>query len=116
MRSHSAGLLKAQPVQQAAAKRAAGGTTNSSSRQQDPWTRGIVRLQYLPPDLQGSSEEVKQRIQQLQKLHGTSGPFLHKQKNWNAFIYNDELYFSQVGSCVFMWGVAVLVLFCSWQQ
>jgi hypothetical protein len=44
----------------------------------DPWTRGIVRLQYLPPNLQDKD-------------------VLIKEKNWNPFIYKGKIYFSQVG-------------------
>lgn len=89
----------------------------SSSSNGDPWTQGLIRLQYLPPELQGvdSAESLQQHVQQQQQ-HGSSGsgggsgtgrsgsvsaPLLHKQKNWNPFIYNDELYFSQV--CVLCW-------------
>ena len=45
----------------------------------DPWTRGIVRLQYLPPNLQDKD-------------------VLIKEKNWNPFIYKGKIYFSQVGA------------------
>jgi hypothetical protein len=44
----------------------------------DPWTKGIVRLQYLPSYLQDKDELVKE-------------------KNWNPFIYKGKLLFSQVG-------------------
>jgi hypothetical protein len=43
----------------------------------DPWQRGIVRLQYLPPGPQDPND-------------------LLKEKNWNPFIYKGQLYFSQV--------------------
>lgn len=43
----------------------------------DPWQRGIVRLQYLPPGPQDPNE-------------------LLKEKNWNPFVYKGQLYFSQV--------------------
>jgi hypothetical protein len=69
----------------------------------DPWTSsGVIRLQYLPPDWQGA------RLAERQRRHAAksaAGPLLHKQKNWNPFIYRDELYFSQV--CLGM-GVAGL--------
>jgi hypothetical protein len=46
----------------------------------DPWSQGIIRLQYL------SGEELP------------PGALL-KEKNWNPFIYKGKLLFSQVGAC-----------------
>jgi hypothetical protein len=72
------------------------GSSSSKQQQQqeaDPWTQGLIRLQYLPPEVQGDTTAALER---LRKAHKGSGPFLHKQKNWNPFIYQDTLYFSQV--------------------
>lgn len=66
----------------------------SQQQQGDPWVQGIIRLQYLPPELQGAGGQAA--LERLQKAHGGSGPALHKQKNWNPFIYKDQLLFSQV--------------------
>jgi hypothetical protein len=67
-------------------------------QQVDPWTQGLIRLQYLPPELQGDPQAVQAMLKAVHKA--SQGPFLHKQKNWNPFIYKDELYFSQVGLLV----------------
>jgi len=53
----------------------------------------LIRLRYLPPELQQNPQEALLRIQ---KQQGLTGPLLHKEKNWNPFIYKNELYFSQV--------------------
>lgn len=63
----------------------------------------LVRLQYMP----GHREAVVNHHDQAggssngTRRHNKSKRFkhhhLHKEKNWNAFIYHNELYFSQVG-------------------
>lgn len=67
-------------------------TASSQQQQKDPWTQGLIRLRYLPPELQQNPQEALLRIQ---KQQGLTGPLLHKEKNWNPFIYKNELYFSQ---------------------
>lgn len=52
---------------------------------EDPWSKGIIRLQYL------SGEELP------------PGALL-KEKNWNPFIYNGKLLFSQVRAAVAVLG------------
>jgi hypothetical protein len=59
-------------------------------------------LQYLPPELQGAGGQAA--MERLQKAHGGSGPVLHKQKNWNPFVYKDQLFFSQVHGVVCLGG------------
>lgn len=71
-------------------------SSSSNNGSSDPWLRPeLIRLQYLPD--QAAAGHVSSRSSIKHHTHSKGKhPVLLKEKNWNPFIYNNELYFSQV--------------------
>ncbi len=82
------------------------GAPNGAPDPSDPWGKGIIRLQYLPPGTDAAALVAQQRAALEAALAagpaggpggsaGTASLTLIKEKNWNPFIYHGQLLFSQ---------------------
>lgn len=70
-------------------------SSGSNSREADPWLEPkLIRLQYHE-GYRNAVHAAKSYSQHMRSRH-KHHHLLHKEKNWNAFIYNNEVYFSQV--------------------
>eukprot|EP00879_Flechtneria_rotunda_P022495 GHRR01023746.1.p1 GENE.GHRR01023746.1~~GHRR01023746.1.p1 ORF type:complete len:172 (+),score=35.29 GHRR01023746.1:928-1443(+) len=79
-------------------------TQVQSSKAADPWTSsGLIRLKYLAHHrLEDSVRHSKQGFWLSAVKHTQQAAVvrLRKEKNWNPFIYKNELYFSHMSSSV----------------